>query len=172
MAWRGLTAPWLPEVEKSGVAKAEQPRTGLEKRVRRELVKLPYYSVFDNLGYRVDGYRVTLFGQTIRPSLRRDAERVVKRIEGVESVVNNIEVLPVSFHDDRLRLATYRAIYSAPPLQRYAAPPVPSIHIIVKRGHVTLEGVVDNESDSNIAYLQARTVPFSFSVTNNLRVAD
>jgi len=146
-------------------------RAALEERVRRELVRLPYFSVFDNLEYRVDDYRVTLSGQVTRPSLRSGAEKVVKRLEGVESVVNNIEVLPASFNDDRIRRASYRAIFSFNgPLHRYSVAPVPSIHIIVKRGHVTLVGVVANEGDSNFAYIRARGVPGSFSVTNRLRV--
>jgi len=148
-------------------------RTALEKRVHRELVRLPYFSVFDNLEFRVDDYRVTLTGQVTRPSLRRDAEKLVKRLEGVEAVVNNVEVLPVSFNDDRIRRATYRALFNLnSPLHRYGVAPVPSIHIIVKRGHVTLIGVVASEGDSNIAYLRARSVPGSFSVTNRLRVAN
>lgn len=162
------------EVTASTASSSQSPRgrRGLEERVRRELVRLPYYSVFDNLEFRVEGYRVTLGGQVVRPTLRHDAEKVVKRIEGIESVENRIEVLPVSFHDDDLRRGVYRALYSFDsPLHRYSSPVVPSIHIIVKHGHVALVGVVDNEADRNIAYLRARSVPGSFSVTNNLRVA-
>ncbi|MGH9805273.1 MAG: BON domain-containing protein [Candidatus Acidiferrales bacterium] len=162
----------LPEVEKSRPA-AKQKLTGLEERIRRELVTLPFYSVFDNLEFRVDNYRVTLAGQVTRPTLRSRAEKVVKRIEGVEAVVNNIEVLPVSFNDDRIRRATYHTLYNInSPLHRYGVAPVPSIHIIVKRGHITLVGLVDNKTDSNIAYIRARGVPGSFSVTNRLRVAN
>ncbi|HEY6968692.1 MAG TPA: BON domain-containing protein [Candidatus Angelobacter sp.] len=138
--------------------------------VRHQLVMLPYYSVFDNLAYRVDGDTVTLFGQVTRPTLKSDAEAAVKGIEGVSNVNNQIEALPPSPGDDRLRLALFRAIYGHPQLQRYAVQSVPPIHIIVKSGHVTLEGVVSNEADKNVANIQANSVPGVFSVTNNLRV--
>jgi len=142
----------------------------ITKEVRHELVLLPFYSVFDNLAYKVDGDTVTLMGQVSRPSLKGDAENAVKRVEGVEKVVNNIEVLPASPMDDRIRHATFQAIYSFPSLSRYAWGAVPPIHIIVANGHVTLEGVVDNETDKNTAGIRAKTVPGVFSVTNNLRV--
>jgi len=142
----------------------------LEREVRHELVTLPYYDVFDNLEYRVDGSQVTLSGQVVRPTLKSGAENVVKNIEGVEKVTNNIEVLPLSPNDDRLRVAIYRAIYGHPALQRYSVRSVPPIHIIVKSGSVTLEGVVANEGDRNIANIQANGVSGVFSVKNNLRV--
>jgi len=146
-------------------------RTRLEREVRHELVMLPYYSVFDNLAFRVDDDgTVTLMGQVIRPTLKSDAENVVKRIEGVERVNNKIEVLPPSPEDDRIRIATYRAIYGDPALNRYVHQAVPPIHIIVKNGNVTLEGVVATEADKNIAGIRANSVPGVFSVTNNLRV--
>ncbi len=141
----------------------------LEKEVRHELVMLPYYGVFDNLAYRVNGYEVELFGQVTRPTLKTDAERVVKRIEGVEKVTNKIEVLPLSPNDDRIRLDVYRAIYGHTALNRYALQAVPPIHILVKNGNVSLEGVVANESDKNIANIQARSVPGVFNVTSNLK---
>jgi hyperosmotically inducible protein len=109
-------------------------------------------------------------GQVTRPTLKSSAENVVKDIEGVQKVVNNIEVLPVSPNDDRLRLALYRTIYGHTALNRYALNAVPPIHIIVKNGNVTLEGVVANEMDKNVANVQANSVPGVFSVTNNLRV--
>jgi hyperosmotically inducible protein len=140
------------------------------KEIRHELVMLPYYGVFDNLAYKVDGHKVTLMGQVSRPTLKTDAERVVKSIEGVESVDNQIEVLPLSPNDDRIRLAVYRAIYSQPSLQRYGLQAVPPIHIIVKNGNVALEGVVANSGDKNIAGIQAKSVPGVFSVANNLQV--
>jgi hyperosmotically inducible protein len=149
---------------------SERGRTHLEREVRHELLMLPYYSVFDNLAYRVDDGTVTLMGQVTRPTLRDDAERVVKRIEGVERVKNEIEVLPLSPEDDRIRIAEFRAIYGDPALNRYAHQAIPPIHIIVKNGNVTLEGVVDNEGDKNIAGIRANGVPGVFSVTNNLRV--
>ncbi len=125
---------------------------------------LPYYGVFDNLAYRVDGNTVTLEGQVTRPTLKSEAEKVVKDIEGVERVVNNIEVLPVSPNDD------YRTIYGDTALSRYGLQAVPPIHIIVKNGNVTLEGVVANEGDKNIANIRANGVSGVFSVKNNLRV--
>jgi hyperosmotically inducible protein len=142
----------------------------IAKEVRHELVMLPYYNVFDNLAYKVDGSTVTLLGQVTRPTLKSDAGRVVKSIEGVEKVVNNIEVLPVSPNDDRIRTAVYRAIYGHTALNRYGLQAVPPIHIIVNNGNVTLEGVVANEGDKNIANIQANGVPGVFSVKNNLRV--
>ena len=142
----------------------------IEREVRHELVMLPYYGVFDNLAYRVDGYNVTLFGQVTRPTLKDDAGRVVKSIEGVEHVDNKIEVLPLSPNDDRIRIAVSRAIFGDTALNRYALQAVPPIHIIVRNGNVTLEGVVANEADRNIANIRANGVPGVFGVTNNLRV--
>ncbi len=107
---------------------------------------------------------MTLLGQVTRPTLKSDAENVVKGIEGVEKVINEIEVLPPSPMDDRIRRATYRAIYGRPPLDRYALSAVPSIHIIVSSGKVTLTGVADNETDKNIAGLKANGVSGVFSV--------
>src|SRR5262245_57195388 len=142
----------------------------IEKEVRHELIMLPYLGVFDNLAYKVDGYNVTLLGQVTRPSLKSDAARVVKKIEGVEKVSNQIEVLPPSPMDDRLRLRLYGAIYGYEPLQKYAMPVVKPIRIIVKNGHASLEGVVDNEGDKNLAGIRANGVPGLFSVKNNLVV--
>jgi osmotically-inducible protein OsmY len=138
--------------------------------VRNELVLLPYYGVFDNLLYRVDGSTVTLTGQVTRPVLKSDAEAAVKKIEGVEKVVNEIEVLPVSPTDDRIRLAVYRAVYSQAPLQMYQLRAVPPIHIIVKNGNVTLVGVVARQMDKILAGTAANGVPGVFSVKNNLTV--
>jgi len=143
----------------------------LTKEVRHQLLLLPYYSVFDNLMFKVDGDKVTLLGQVVRPTLKSDAEAGVKGIEGVASLDNQIEVLPVSPMDDQLRRAVYRALYTDASLSKYGWSALPSIHIIVKNGHVTLEGVVDSESDKNLANLRANGVPNVFSVTNNLNVA-
>src|SRR4026208_607937 len=147
-----------------------QVQRRLEREVRHELVTLPYYDVFDNLEYRVDGSQVTLSGQVVRPTLKSGAENVVKNIEGVEKVTNNIEVLPLSPNDDGIRVAVYRSIYGHTALQRYSVRSVPPIHIIVRNGNVTLEGVVANEGDKNIANIQANGVSGVFSVTNNLRL--
>jgi hyperosmotically inducible protein len=142
----------------------------LEREVRRELITLPFYSLFDHLAFHVDGYAVTLLGKVSRPTLRSDAENVVKRIEGVEKVVNQIEVLPLSPNDDRLRMALYRAIYGHSTLQRLALRAVPPIHIIVENGNVTLEGVVATDLEKSVANAQANGVSGVFSLKNNLRV--
>jgi len=142
----------------------------LVKEVRHELVMLPYYGVFDNLSYRVDGSKVTLFGQVREPKLKSDAEKAVKNIEGVSAVDNQIEVMPLSPSDDQIRLAAYRAIYSQAPLQRYQMGAVPPIHVIVKNGDITLEGVVATEMDKNVAGIAAKGVSGAHKVTNNLRL--
>ena len=139
------------------------------KKVRKELVTLPYYGVFDNLAYSVEGGTVTLYGQVVRPSTKDDAERRVAKIEGVERVVNQIEVLPLSSFDNSIRVRTYRTLARAGGLYRYFLGANPSVHIVVNRGHLTLEGVVANEGDRRLAYITARGVPGVFSVTNNLR---
>ena len=160
--------------QKGSAARVESTVTRGQDRVmrevRHELVMLPYYGVFDNLVFRVDGSTVTLMGQVTRPTLKSSAENVVKDIEGVERVENQIEVLPVSSHDDRIRLAAYRAIYGHTALSRYSLQAVPPVHIIVKNGNITLEGVIANEGDKNIAGLQANSVPGAFAVTNNLKI--
>jgi hyperosmotically inducible periplasmic protein len=152
------------------LAQGQRTQEYIQREVRHELLMLPYYGVFDNLGFKVNGGKVTLVGQVTRPTLKSDAGNVVKKIEGVDQVVNDIEVLPVSPNDDRIRLAAYRAIYGQPSLDRYALQAVPPIHIIVKNGNVTLEGVVANEGDKNLANMRANGVSGVFSVTNNLRV--
>jgi len=131
---------------------------------------LPFYSVFDNIGFKVEGYNVILTGQVTQPVLKKDVENVVKRIEGVEKVDNRIEVLPTSIVDDQLRLKLYRAIYGDPALERYALPVVKPIRIIVKNGNVTLEGMVDSEADNDVANVRANGVAGVFSVTNHLKV--
>ena len=152
-------------------AMADKKPRSLGDQVRRELIMLPYYSVFDWLGYELKGNQVTLEGQVTRPSLRSDAEAVVKDLEGVGSVVNNIEVLPNSPNDDRIRRAVYRTLYAEnSPLFRYGVGAVDSIHIIVKNGNVTLVGTVNTEMDKNIAGIRANGVTGVFSVTNNLTV--
>lgn len=177
----GLAAglPAFPADGKSAASKSSQQyqgntsrrQTWMEEQIRHKLVMLIDYTVFDNLAFRVNGSTVELFGQVVRPSLRSGAEQEVRKIEGVERVVNRIEVLPASFFDDRLRVQLYRTIFSDTSLSRYSLQAVPPIHIIVNRGHVTLEGVVANETERNLAFLRASSVPLSFSVTNNLKVA-
>jgi hyperosmotically inducible protein len=143
----------------------------LIREVRHELVLLPRYTLFDWLEFEVqaDG-KVILRGQVVGLTLKGDAKNVVKRIEGVTTVICQIEMLPLSLNDDRIRRATYRAIYTEDgPLFRYALNVVPSIHIIVKNGKVTLKGVVDNKSDSDFAYIKARSVPGVLDVKNELQ---
>jgi len=142
----------------------------LAKRVRHALVTLPYYGVFDNLAYSINGGNVTLYGEVVRPTTRSDAERRVKRLSGVTRVVNNIKVLPLSGFDDNIRAATYRSIARMGGLYRYLQGANPSLHIVVDRGHVTLEGVVSGSGDRTLAYHAANRVPGVFSVKNNLRV--
>jgi hyperosmotically inducible protein len=139
------------------------------KKVRKELVTLPFYGVFDNLGYKIEGATVSLYGEVVRPSTRSDAEKRVSRIAGVEQVINKIEVLPLSSFDDSIRVRTFRSIFRTAGLDRYALGANPSIHIIVNRGHVKLEGVVANNIDRQLAYFAANGVSGVFSVTNNLR---
>lgn len=142
----------------------------ITREVRHELLMLPYFGVFDYIAYKVDADTVTLLGQVVRPVLKSDAENAVKHIEGVEKVDNQIEVLPPSPMDDRLRLRLYHAIYGYPSLEKYALGVQKPIRIIVKNGHLTLEGVVDNETDKNVAGIRANGVSGIFSVTNNLQV--
>ena len=142
----------------------------ITKEVRHELLMLPYFGVFDDIAYKVDGYNVTLLGWVTRPSVKSDAEAVVKKIEGVEHVNNQIEVLPVSPMDDGLRRQLFASIYGYPALERYALGVQKPIRIIVKNGHVDLEGVVDSEGDRNLAGMRANTVSGVFSVDNHLTV--
>ncbi|HWQ31242.1 MAG TPA: BON domain-containing protein [Blastocatellia bacterium] len=142
----------------------------LTERIRKELVTLPWYGVFDNLAFRLDGDTVTLYGQVVRPSTRADAERRVDRLPGVEKVINRIEVLPLSPFDDELRMRTLRAVFNTGGLYRYGMGANPSIHIIVNRGNITLEGVVASRMDAQLAWMAASGVPGAFSVTNNLRI--
>jgi hyperosmotically inducible protein len=146
-------------------------RDRMQHEIFHELLTLPYYGIFDNLGFEI-GQKgtVTLVGQVSRPSLKNDAERAAKSVEGVEQVINKIEVLPTSPNDDRLRLALYRAIYRHDSLERYGLGANPPIHIIVKNGHVTLEGSVSSQMDKQLAEMQARGVAGTFSIKNNLRI--
>lgn len=158
-----------------GVQIIQGPNRGdvrIAREVRHELLMLPYYSLFDDLRYKVDNGTVTLLGNVINPTLKSDAQNVVKNIEGVQKVDNKIDVLPPSNMDDRIRRATARAIFSYDGLSRYGWEAAPSIHIIVKNGHITLLGVVDSEADKNAAGLRAKGVPGAFSVDNQLQVAN
>lgn len=143
----------------------------IQKQARHNLAMLPFLGVFDNLAFKIDGTELTLLGQVTRPTLKSDAENAVKKIEGVERINNQIEVLPVSPFDDNLRIRLFRAIYGGAPLEKYSLGVNKPIRIIVENGNVNLEGVVDSEADKNIASLRANIVSDVFSVTNNLRIA-
>lgn len=155
-------------------AQRDQPSSKSQERitreVRHELLMLPYFGVFDYIAYKVDGDTVTLLGAVVRPSLKSDAGNVVKHIEGVEKVDNQIEVLPTSSIDDGLRIQLFHAIYGYPPLEKYALGVQKPIRLIVKNGRATLEGAVDSEADKNLVNVRANGVSGLFAVTNNLQV--
>ena len=153
-----------------GLASGGNSAGRVENEVRRQLVTLPHYSLFDNFTYKVEGDTVTLMGKVSRPTLKNDAEKAVKRIEGVEKVSNQITILPLSSSDAQLRVDLYYTIYGHSALQLLSMRSVPPIHIIVENGHVTLEGVVANEMQKTIARIQANGLHGVFSVTDNLRV--
>lgn len=142
----------------------------ITREVRHELVMIPQLSIFDNLAYKVDGGTVTLLGEVRNPVIKDEAGKAVKGIEGVDQVVNNIDILPPSPMDDRIRREVARALFNDDRLFRYSMGALPPIHIIVKNGHVTLEGVVSTQGDKDEAGLRANGVPGVFSVQNNLRV--
>lgn len=151
----------------------EFTKSRIERSVRKEILSLPYYGVFDAIGYEVNGSTVTLTGYALRPYTKKDAEESVADLDGVTEVVNNIELLPLSPSDDRLRRRLLSAMSGQnSALYRYFLGTNPSIRLIVKNGHVFLEGFADRKSDADLAYIMAREVPGSFSVTNNLKVLD
>ncbi len=154
----------------AAVPTPQTPEERMVRSVRKELLTMPFLTIFDNLSYRIDNGTVHIYGQVIRPTLKTEAANRVARLEGVTEVANHIEVLPLSPFDDRVRVAVARAVYGQPALNRYALGANPSIRIIVKNGNVTLEGVVNDAGARNIAFLQANGVSGVFSVTNNLRV--
>ena len=162
--------PVIPGVKVSdqGLTPAE---ARIKREVRHELLMIPYYSIFDDLRYRVNGYNVELLGEVNNPVIKSEAESAVKKIEGVEQVTNHIDVLPPSPADQRIREMAYRKIFSFDGLSRYSWEAAPTIHIIVKNGHITLSGVVDSEADKNAAGIQAKGVPGTFGVKNDLVVA-
>lgn len=166
------TAPIAAAATDGSVANGAPSQARLAKEVRHKLLMLPYYGVFDNLQYSINGSRVTLLGQVVRPTTRSDAARSVAGIEGVTQVVNKIEVLPLSPFDDSIRARTYRALSRAGGLNRYFAGANPSVHIIVNRGQLTLTGVVDSSLDKQLAYMTARGVSGVFSVTNELQLGN
>lgn len=148
----------------------QQSQGRITRQVRHELLMIPYLSVFDDLSYKVEGSTVTLMGEVRNPIIKADAQAAIKHIEGVEKINNEIEVLPVSFNDDRIRREVARAVFKEPRLSEYAIQPVPPIHIIVKNGHVDLAGVVRDQGDKEVAGIRANGVPGVFSVKNDLQV--
>ena len=160
----------VPFAYASGPKIEPKAEGSLEQQVRHELNMLPYYGVFDDISFRVDGDKVTLLGSVWQPVLKHQTESAIKHIEGIKQVDDQIEVLPLSNFDDQIRFSAYRAIYGFGPLSRYQLGTHPAIHIIVKNGHVTLTGVVANTMDKEMAYVRANGVHGAFSVTNDLRV--
>jgi hyperosmotically inducible periplasmic protein len=148
---------------------SKQPKD-LQDRVQHSLLMLPYYGVFDEISYNIQGDTVTLAGEVKRPLLKDEAEQAVRNVNGVAKVVNDIEILPLSSMDDSLRLRTYRAIYSQPGFEKYGLQVLKPIRIIVKNGNITLVGIVGSKLDKVMAEMAARNVPFAFSVTNELSI--
>jgi hyperosmotically inducible protein len=162
---------WSAKQDQPAHRGARNSEEYLKREVRHELLSVPWYSVFDIIKYSVKDDEVTLMGAVVNPTVKSDAENAVKHIEGVEKVNDQIEVLPPSPMDDQIRRAEYRAIYSQGTLSRYGVGALQSIHIIVKGGHVTLEGEVDSQADKNAANIYANGVAGVFSVANNLVVS-
>lgn len=140
----------------------------IEDQVRKRILMLPRYEIFDAIGYQVNGDTVTLTGKVRNAVNRKDAERSVSKIDGVNRVVNEIEVLPVGGYDESIRLRLYQTLASSGSLSRYMWENNPDIRLIVDRGHVTLEGVVSNRGDYNTMNILAHGVSGVFTVTNNL----
>jgi hyperosmotically inducible protein len=153
-----------------GQSDSQKMQQRITKEVRHELVMLPQLSIFDNLAFKVDGGSVTLLGQVRNAVLKDEAQSAVKKIEGVEKVNNQIDILPPSPDDDRIRMRVARALFSDDGLFKYSMGAVPPIHIIVNMGHVTLEGVVNNQGDKDRATIRVNSVPGIFEVKNDLQV--
>ena len=177
-----LATPSSPAVTSNGPVSVDYNKTiapsndpaeiNLAKQVRHELLKLPYYSVFDDLEYSVQGRTVTLSGAVtnVHSQTAKDAERAVKRIEGVDQVVNNIRVLPPNLADEQVRLRMYRALSRSGGLSQYLWQQAPAIRILVDNQRVTLKGYVNSEGDKNLANIAAYEVRDVFQVTNDLQV--
>lgn len=142
----------------------------IEQEVKRKILRLPYYEIFDHISFRVDNGTVTLFGKVLNGTNKGSAEAVAKRVRGVERVINKIEILPPGRFDDSIRRRLVRSIAGTANLYRYIIPVNPPVRLIVDRGHITLEGYVSNRTDANLIEIAARSVPGVFSVTNNLRI--
>lgn len=169
----GFGAPRVLAAAQPAVSESMRATTqkSLTEQVGHQLALVPWYGVFDDLAYSVSGTQVTLTGAVVNPATKSDAAGRVKNIKGVTSVTDNIKVLPPSSMDFQIRRAEYRSIFSFGDLYRYSMGAIPSIHIIVDNGHVTLVGYVSNKADLQMAYMRANAVPGVFSVTNNLQIA-
>ncbi len=174
------------------LARSHQMPLDMSEAIRKAIVTLPNYGVFDDLSFEIQESTVILRGFASRPSLKESVSQAVKKIQGVEKVINQIEVLPLSPRDDDVRADLYTNIYGDTALSRFGSrratpqfssiarqgfgitndPPIGyhAIHIIVKSGHVTLAGMVDTTGDSIIAETRVRGTFGVFSVTNDLRV--
>jgi hyperosmotically inducible protein len=172
MKTRFLIIVTLLFVTAAAFAQNAKSQDRITREVRHELLMLPYFGVFDNIAFKVEGGTVTLLGSVVKPVTKSDAENSVKRIEGVDKVDNQIEVLPPSSQDDGLRVRLFRAIYQYPGREKFELGVQKPIRIIVKSGRVSLEGVVDNEADKNLVGIRANGVPGIFQVTNNLQIAE
>lgn len=166
----GLSFSGRAMAQEATAMNQQQANPNIVREVRHQLVMLPYYTVFDWITYQVNGNDVTLNGEVAVPVNKDDAQAAVKKVEGVGKITNNIKILPPSPMDNQIRRAEYRAIFDFDSLGRYAFMAIPSIHIIVDGGHVTLEGIVDNQADKDAVNIRANGVANVFSVTNNLRV--
>ena len=152
-------------------AQGDNANSDLEKRVRHEILMYPNYTLWDDISFRVDHGNVSLLGAVSQPYKKSDIGRIVQHIPGVASVTNEMKVLPLSTFDDELRIRVARAIYRDPTLSRYAMGAIPSIHVIVENGKVTLTGAVNNQMEKNIAGIRASGAGLSFGpVVNNLSV--
>lgn len=170
---RSFIALGLAIIAVSFVSVSAQSNSGnisIEQQVRKRILKLPRYEVFDSIGYTVNGDTVTLSGKVRNAVNKKDAERSVSKIVGVSHVVNNIEVLPLGSFDDSIRVRLYEQLSEAGALSRYLWPTNPSVRLIVDRGHVSLEGYVANRGDYNTMNVIANGIFGVFSVTNNLKV--
>jgi hyperosmotically inducible periplasmic protein len=169
---QGASGPTPGAVQHSSTQTSTQEKSTspVEREIHHQLLLLPYYSVFDNLEFSLSGSKVILVGQVVRPTLKANAEAAVKSVEGVVTVDNRIEVLPVSAADDDLRTAIYRAVFEDDELKKYGVPTLPTLHILVKNGHVSLAGFVDSEGDKNLAATRTRGVANVGAVRNDLAV--
>lgn len=168
-----LASPCAGQVEAAGGQSAndqDKSTPGLVRQIRHQIRELPFYSQFDFITFTLDGRKVTLSGQVLRPSLKKHAEAAIKSLVGVDTVSNEIEVLPSAATDNELRRAVYRAIYEDPVLAGYAVEALPAIHIIVKNGSVTLEGTVNSSADKSLAARRAGTAANVTAVKNNLKI--